>query len=276
MPAAHLLVGIAGASAFGAPHGASADSENGRQGDLRPGPPGQGPGDVHGPHHALYHDPVVEYDAVQVVRHIGEAVVVHSAARILPYEVRDGGEVLPLGQRLHHADGGLLGGVPAHDQVDLRALDQLFPEVRGGESSELGPRIRMVLLDQLGELQRPVGMGHPMEVDAVHVGVDALDLLLGIELLVGQHLAGDVDDTDPVAGRYELCRDRHEPDGVHLENGGRRDDVAHGTVEYGLLAEVVHAGGVEEDHVVAGRSPTPRSASCAAGTNGWHGAGRCA
>ena len=190
----------------------------------------------------------------------------HSAARILPYEVRDGGEVLPLGQRLHHADGGLLGGVPAHDQVDLRALDQLFPEVRGGESSELGPRIRMVLLDQLGELQRPVGMGHPMEVDEIDVGVEAGDALLRVELGIGEHQVGDVDDPGPEARPLQMGRDGHEPDGVHLEDGGRGDYVADRPVEYRFLPEIVHARRVEHHGIVMCQMLISRSAGHVPGT----------
>ena len=149
---------------------------------------------------------------------MGHPVIVYLPLSILPDEVGHLGEVASLGKDVEKLDGGHLGGIPAHHQVDLGPVDEFVVEVRGGKPSELHLRVGMVFLDDLRQFDGAVGVGHPMEVDAVYVCVDALDLLLGIEFLVCQHLSRDVDDTGLVPGRYEMGRDGHEPYGIHLEN----------------------------------------------------------
>ena len=81
------------------------------------------------------------------------------------------------------------------------------------------------------------------------VRIQLPDPLLGVEPLALEHLHGDVDDAGPEAGGLQMGGDRHEAHRIHLEHGRRRDDVAHGAVEYGLLTEIVHAGRMEEDNV---------------------------
>ena len=238
-----------GASALGAVDAAAPDGEHRGQWELVPPVPGQGALDVPVPHDALDHGPVVEHDVVQGFQGVCEAVVVDLAIGILPDQIGDLGQVASLREGLHEPDRGDLCRVPLHHQVHLRPAYELVREVGRREASELHLGVGMVLLDYLRQLQRPMCVRHPVQVDGEHLGVQLPDPLLGVELLALEHLDRDVHDPGLEARRFEVRRDRHEPHGIHLEHGGRGDHIADGAVEYRLLPEVVHAGSVHEDNV---------------------------
>ena len=249
LPAYHVPIGEMGPSAFGAVDRAPADGEHGGQGELVPPVPGQGPFDVHIPHDVPDHHAVVELDGIQRIEGIGQTVVVDLPVIVLPDQVRDLRQVPSPLQGLHHPDRWHLGGVPAHDQIDLGAPDELLPEVGRCEASELDLGIGMVLLDDLRQFESPMGMRHPVEVDGEHVRIDLPDAFLRVEGIALEHPDRYVQDPRAEAGLHQLGAYGHEPDGIHLEHGRRRDDIGYGPVEYGLLTEIVDAGCMQEDYV---------------------------
>ena len=129
VPAQDALVGRVGSSALGAVVAAPADGEHRCERELVPSQPGQRALDVPVPQGALDHGAVIEHAPVQIVGDVGDLVDVYPAVGILPCKVGYVLEVPAVLQDLHELDVGELGGIPAHDHVDVRPLDEILVEV---------------------------------------------------------------------------------------------------------------------------------------------------
>ncbi len=90
----------------------------------------------------------------------------------------------------------------------------------------------MQAANDLGDRQRAVGVRQPVKIDAEHRGVQAAQELLHVQILVVEHHGCQVDYPDAVAGLVQLHRHGGEPEGVHLEDGRGRHQVAYRAVEH--------------------------------------------
>ncbi len=106
-----------------------------------------------------------------------------------------------------------------------------------------------MLLDQPGYFDRAVAVHHPVQIYAEDRCFQSLYHFFGIEIAVPHHADGKINDTHPVAGTLKVFGNAGQAYGVHLENGRGRNKVADGTVEYGLLTEVVNARCMEKNEV---------------------------
>lgn len=110
----------------------------------------------------------------------------------------------------------------------------------------------MVFLHDARDLDRAVAVHHPVQVDAEDGRIKLFDELLDVEPVAPEHAHGQVHDAHAVAGALQVLRDAGDADRVQLEDGSGGHLVAGGAVEYGLPAEVVHAGRVEQYQVGLG------------------------
>ncbi len=106
-----------------------------------------------------------------------------------------------------------------------------------------------MLLHEVCQGQGALDVRHPVKVDAESPRIDTLDLLFRVIGAALQHLVGDVDDPHFQAEAVEVFGEARKADGVHLEDRGRGDHVADRPVEHRDLAEVVDAGGVEQNEI---------------------------
>ena len=78
----------------------------------------------------------------------------------------------------------------------------------------------MKLFAEFGKAQASVHVRKPVEVYAEGNRPQFGDERFGIEVTVLEHLERQVDDPDRQAVLVQVLRNRQEPDGVDLENGG--------------------------------------------------------
>jgi hypothetical protein len=69
------------------------------------------------------------------------------------------------------------------------------------------------------------------------------------EAAAAHHEQSEIHDADAIAMPVQECCEREEPDGIHLEHRRRGDDVADRPIPDRSLAEVEHAGRVDQNHV---------------------------
>ena len=107
------------------------------------------------PHHVA----VIQRDVVEVSRAVGERVFVHLAVCISPGEVGHLGRRAVSAQALQELAQRFLRRIASYHVVHLRVVEE-FPLVVGGrEAAEDHRSVWVMLLDQLGDGQRAVGVG---------------------------------------------------------------------------------------------------------------------
>ncbi|KAF5072730.1 hypothetical protein DSECCO2_199140 [anaerobic digester metagenome] len=196
------------------------------------------------------HDPpVIHVLIVQRVRDVGDGVVM-LAPLVLPAKVGDALQRSSGLHGVHQLPQGFFGGIALHDHVHLRIAQKFLVEVGGGETAEEHLGLRMIFLDQLGDLQRTVGVGQPVQVNAEDLGLELGDELLHVQPAIVEHHAGQVHDANLVAVLGQVGGHGGEAERVHLEDRGGGDHVAHRPVEQELLPEVVNARRVQEYDVL--------------------------
>ena len=92
-------------------------------------------------------------------------------------------------------------------------------------------------------------MRHPVQVNAEHTAFQARQILLHVEIFLMQHHRRQVVNACAEAVALEVFAQRGESQRIHLENGGRRHHVGHGTVHNRALAKIVRRGRVYESEV---------------------------
>ena len=107
-------------------------------------------------------------------------------------------------------------------------------------------RVRVVLLDDLGDLDRAVGMGQPVQIDAERDRIHVADRGLDVEAGTVEHEDGKVDDAHLETVALHVLGHGREAEGIHLEDRGRRNHVGDWSEHDRVLAEIVHARGVQQ------------------------------
>jgi hypothetical protein len=122
----------------------------------------------------------------------------------------------------------------------------------------------MHLLDEVGDPERAVGVGQPVQVDTEDRRVQLGDVRLDVKRGCLQHPIREVDKTRVVVIRLEICGDAGQADRVHLELRGRRNDVSERAFEDDLIAKVPHRRRVQE-HQIELENPAERVPGVPAG-----------
>jgi len=92
-------------------------------------------------------------------------------------------------------------------------------------------------------------MGHPVEIDPEGHGIIFSDEPLHVELFILEHLHGHIDDPHLETVTLQVFGEAGKPDGIHLKDRRRRDDIADRTMDSGPLSEVVKGRGMQEDEI---------------------------
>ena len=103
--------------------------------------------------------------------------------------------------------------------------------------------------DYLCKSQGSLDMSHPVKVDPEDHGLIFQDEPLHVELLILEHLHGDIDDPHFEAVALQIFGEADKPDGIHLEDWRRGDDIADRTMDSGPLSEVVKGRGMQKDEI---------------------------
>ena len=200
------------------------------------------------PQHHVGHEIGSQVHVVERLRH--EAVDVDShVTALLPGQVRNlrhGIAPLQCDQQLVQRR---LGAVAAQHEVDLRVPDQLFVEVGRRETAHDDGHAGMLLLADLRDLERAVGMRQPVQVDTDCPWPQAREEARHVEATIVHHAQREIDDAHVETPVVQVARHGQESERVHLEHGRRRHHVADGPVEDRTLAEVVHARRVQQQQV---------------------------
>ena len=192
-----------------------------------------------------YYVAVIEHHMVEVVGPVAVRIDVDLPAAIAPGEVGDLGQRRRAAHALqagHELAQRFLGRIAADDEVHERVADQLLVVVGGREAAEDDGRVGMVAFDHLGNGQRAVGMGQPVQIDAERDRIERGDQRFGIEFLVVEHADGEIENADAELMPLQILGHRREADGVHLEDRRGRHQVADGSIEDGVSTEIIHAG----------------------------------
>ncbi len=208
--------GPVGAAAGEAGLEAAAAGEGHVEGIGRPLVAGeQPPAQVAIAEHVLDETAVVDLD----VEHFGlvRERVGHYLAAALPGEVGHLRGFLFRIQRPQEVYERMLGRVAPQHVVHVGRFDDLSVEVGGGEPAEHHGDLRVLLLADTGQVERAVGVDHPVEVDAEDHRLELSDEPPGVEARALGHLDGEVDDADLEAVAARIFQHRKEPQGVVLE-----------------------------------------------------------
>jgi len=244
------LGGRVAAAADGAIERTAPRCEEARHRVARPAGVGHHVGETTVPEHGADDVLVVGECRVGEARGDGGRRIDHDpAGLVLPGEARHACQRSPGAQRSHERRHRFLGRVPAQHQVYLGAGDQLAVEVGRAQPAHDDGRLRMMALDDAGDLDGAVRVHQPVEIDAEDDGVESRDDLLDVVAGAAEHPIGQVDDPDVVAVALEPSADAREPDGIHLEDLGRRHDVADRPEERAMPSEVVQRWWVQEDQI---------------------------
>jgi hypothetical protein len=127
---------------------------------------------------------------------VGEAGVVHLAVGLVE-QVRDvlkvpvarAGPGYQVGDRRQRV-------VAADHDVHAGVLDELVGVVGRGDAAEDRQRVRVNLLQEGGELDRALALGHPVQVEPEHRRFQPPEQPFDIQRGVLQHQRRDVDDLD--------------------------------------------------------------------------------
>ncbi len=83
----------------------------------------------------------------------------------------------------------------------------------------------MQFLNDPGDLDRSVGVRQPVQIDPVDQGIIFLNGFLYVEMDIFEHSDGQVDDPASEPRPLEEFRDGREPNRIHFEDRGGRNQV---------------------------------------------------
>jgi hypothetical protein len=192
---------------------------------------------------------IIQGIRIKGIRHQSDGPFLYSLSttiRQVPY-LRQVPTVLYCFQKLSQR---LFGAVSTDDKVDLPVVLEDFPvKIGSGKTSENDGDLRMDAFQKFRNLDDSLDVGKPVKVQTEQFRFEFPQARFRVKALLAQHFNCQVQDPHFEAEFVKVVGQGGKTDGIHFEDGRRRNNIRDGSVKGRPFTEVEHRGSVYQHKV---------------------------